>query len=193
MRLSLVFLSMFFMAPIFGANMYDLGDVTSKILRDKKELVGRWRSGDEWKGYLCNGGYYYDATLRGKVEDLRMEVEAPGTATLEANVVHVFGDLFGSYRTSELFCFPFEMGLKFWVDSVTVLLHARIDESGGAQKIKVNVIHTKFRGVRFFKNMSPQFEEFATRLVNKAFKWIWDSKLGTWIEKKLNEEINKYQ
>lgn len=188
MRSIILFVSLLVSFPVFGISFYD---IEPEVLQGEKAMQGHWRSDKFWEGTLCYGHSAYDIYLSGKIGKLEMEVEDPGAASVEADIVDVGADLFGAYKTQGLLCIPFNAGLQIEVDRIRVVATAKLVEEEGIPKIYVNIIHTRFYGVRLFKSVSPKFEEFTTRILNAAFNRIWDSKLGTWLEKKLSEKINK--
>ena len=178
--------------PVSGSGFSDLnmGGLAHEMLREKKELTGSWQSGEKWKGFLCQGEYRYTAALEGKLADLKMEVVEEKTADIRAEFTLVRGNALGSYRTSKFLCIPFRVGVNFLIDRVSVYARAHLVDVGAVSKIKVSVVSTEFGSIRFGASQSPVLERFVTRLINVAFRWIWDSRIGTWINERISEEIN---
>ncbi len=177
----------------FDLRKLDEGLLSREFSLEKKEMQGHWASNETWKGYLCEGSSRYEATLQGRVDDVRIHIEGPSVASLAVDIGGVRGNAFGSYRSSGTLCIPFSLGIGLWTDRIQVRAVATMEENGGrAPRINVKVLGTHFGVIHFGKAIPPALENFLTKLVNTAFSWIWNSRIGTWLSVKVSDAVNYY-
>lgn len=190
----LLFLVAFLVKPALGFDMsqMDWGKLSETFRNENHVLKSHWKSNQEWKDWLCKGSYRYDVEFKAVVDQMKADPEHPESVLFDLTIDNVDSNLFGSYRSSKTLCIPFTGGLHVVLGNVLARVRAVAVNVGGETKIKVTILDTEFGTIHFGQGISSDVERFVARILNSAFRYVWTSKLGEWINSKVSEELNKH-
>lgn len=150
-----------------------------------ERFSGAWKSDGKWKGWLCEGSYQYEASVKGEVFDTTYEAEGETVALLKTEIRDLGARAKGSYQASKTLCIPFHIGVSMNVDNFFATVRVRI-EGPTMEKISVRILETKFGTIHFGKAVSPKIEKVVTKVINSALHSLWSSWLGEWISNKIS-------
>lgn len=172
----------------FGTDVWQqLGD---QIVKEHKQLRATWGEKQSWSGMLCNGFYEYKLDVGATLEKVQVELKEEGYFEVTARAGEVYAATEGMYRSKATLCAPAHgwLGLGSpWAELVTKI-HFGED---GLNDLRVEIVSTKLGTLRLGRYVPKWFGDFAAGLLNRGMTYIWNSRIGGWLNGKITAEVRK--
>lgn len=178
----------------FTLDAFDLLKLRNDLAIRGDNLEGTLQKGKQWKGFVCDGFYDFRTTVKGRISDLKIEMDKEGQLDVYVDIRELRGTVQGAYASELSLCSRVWGTYPYGVDRFEANAHVSFVDVEGSQvpEMKLRVQRTRFSKIRVdVTGLFGWFEDVLTTVVNVAAERVWASRLGEWISEWVSEELKK--
>ena len=162
-------------------------EMAGDFLEDNKIIEGTWFGGQNFTPNLCPRGFYSSRVkAQARVNQVKMDLASDNVMDVYGSLVDAHGYVEGEYLGDYSACQNVGGWLGVGVDRIDV--RAKITVPDDSSKVTIRVYSLKLGRLHLGSYVPQWFENFVTDSVNQAFVYVWQTRLGEW----LNENITYY-
>lgn len=173
---------------VFGQSV-DSQSLEGSFLDENKQIAGSWWGGKNFTPKMCSSGFYIGrAKFSAVVDRIKMDLSDDNVMNISAVLRQGYAKVEGEYLGDLSACIATSGWLGVGTDSIDVRALAKMSEE--SSDITVKVYHLKFGRLSLGRYCPEFLEKFLTDSLNKAFVYIWETRLGDWINEYLTDYFN---
>jgi hypothetical protein len=180
-----------FIVSIAFPSLFAMDAMTSEMagdfLNENKILEGSWLGGQNFTPNLCPRGFYTSKVdARAKVNQVKMDLASDNVMDVYGSLVEAYGRVEGEYLGDYSACQNAWGWLGVGIDRIDV--RAKITVPDDSSQVTVRVYSLKLGRIHLGEYVPQWFEGLVTDSINQAFVYVWETRLGDW----LNQNITYY-
>jgi hypothetical protein len=168
------------------ADMNVLGD---EFLTENKKFEGNWEFYKSYRKGFCPKYYWYGAHVEAALKDVDFQLQEDGSMVVGASIENLYGKVSAEYESMGTFCVPLSAWLGAGSDLAKIRARAVFDEGSELKSVKVEQTVLSTLHLGFF--VPHTIENLATDLVNRALTYVWESRLGDWLNVKITKLVKE--
>jgi hypothetical protein len=174
----------------FDLGVLDWRSLEREFTTENKTFKGHFNSGKNWDGFFCSGGYNYAGAITGLINDIQFDLNGQGSIDATADIRTINATASGDYKSEYSSCFRIYANLGLLIDWISAKARITFTDPEHSAKIKVDVLSTEFGTIHLGNHVPSIVEIFVTKATNAAFRGIWASVVGDWLNAKITKYVN---
>lgn len=168
----------------------DMRKLERQFYQDNQFVQNTWEGTETAPAPFCDDHTWYRALVQAEINDVKFEIMDRGSILLTGSFLNPYAKIDARHSSPVTFCS--EVAGWLGVGAGRLDIQAEIDfheSEDGKMSVSVRMVYTRFDRM----NVGPipkWMEEPLARIVNRAFRAVWESRISGWANQRIADEIN---
>lgn len=169
------------------------GNIQEAMFLENQTFQGNWQERNDWKSTFCSSAFYtYNLGLKAILDDVKLGLQEDGAVNAFVRIGDIFGSAKGSLKNGGTFCQELKANVGVGIEWAEVKANISFGETGTLDEMAIQVTSTRLGKLELGKYFPNWFEDMLTGVANRGLAYIWKSRIGGWLNKKITEVAKKH-